>query len=538
MSKGNDNSNQIFDAIVIGAGISGMYQLYSLRKLGKSVKVVEAGSDVGGTWYWNRYPGCRFDSESYSYAYSFSKDLLEEWDWTEHFSPQPETLKYLQYVAKKFDLKKDIQFNAKVKAANYDPQKTRWVVRTEEGETFESTFLITAIGALSSPYVPEFKGKDSFRGKSWHTSQWPKEPVDLSTKRVGVIGTGATAVQMITEISKDVGELYVFQLKPEYCVPLGNRKIDADTQKDIKKRYPEIFKKCKNSFGSFLHDFDERSALDVPPEERERFYEELWGQPGFGLWLGNFHDILTNQEANDTVSEFVRKKIKEQVDDPVIAEKLCPKDHGFGTRRVPLESGYYKAYNRPNVHLIDIAENPIENITPSGIQTKESNIDLDLIIYATGFDAITGAFKNIEISGEKGQSLEEKWKDGPSTYLGLQTQGFPNFFTLVGPHNGSTFCNIPRCIEQNVEWVTECIKYMSDNGFSKIETEKKAEEEWTQHVYEVAKPSLLMKTDSWFVGANIPGKKRNFLMYAGGSPTYRAKCEEIVENGYEGFKLS
>ncbi len=538
MSKAKENSNQIFDAIVIGAGISGMYQLYSLRKLGKSVKVVEAGSDVGGTWYWNRYPGCRFDSESYSYAYSFSKDLLEEWDWTEHFSPQPETLKYLQYVAKKFDLKKDIQFNAKVKTANYDSKKTRWVVRTEEGDTFESTFLITAIGALSSPYVPEFKGKDSFRGKSWHTSQWPKESVDLSTKRVGVIGTGATAVQMITEISKDVGELYVFQLKPEYCVPLGNRKIDADTQKDIKKRYPEIFKKCKNSFGSFLHDFDERSALDVPPEERERFYEELWGQPGFGLWLGNFHDILTNQEANDTVSEFVRKKIKEQVDDPVIAEKLCPKDHGFGTRRVPLESGYYKAYNRPNVHLIDITENPIENITPSGIQTKESNIDLDLIIYATGFDAITGAFKNIEITGEEGQSLEEKWKDGPSTYLGLQTQGFPNFFTLVGPHNGSTFCNIPRCIEQNVEWVSECVKYMSDNGFSKIETEKKAEEEWTQHVYEVAEPSLLMKTDSWFVGANIPGKKRNFLMYAGGSPTYRAKCEEIVENGYEGFKLS
>ena len=538
MSEGKENSNQIFDAIVIGAGISGMYQLYSLRKLGKSVKVVEAGSDVGGTWYWNRYPGCRFDSESYSYAYSFSKDLLEEWDWTEHFSPQPETLKYLQYVAKKFDLKKDIQFNARVKAAKYDPKKMRWVVRTEEGETFESTFLITAIGALSSPYVPEFNGKDSFRGKSWHTSQWPKEPVDLSTKRVGVIGTGATAVQMITEISKDVGELYVFQLKPEYCVPLGNRKIDADTQKDIKRRYPEIFKKCKNSFGSFLHDFDERSALDVPSEERERFYEELWGQPGFGLWLGNFHDILTSQEANDTVSEFVRKKIKEQVDNPVIAEKLCPKDHGFGTRRVPLESGYYKAYNRPNVHLIDITENPIENITSNGIQTKESNIDLDLIIYATGFDAITGAFKNIDISGEEGQSLEEKWKDGPSTYLGLQTQGFPNFFTLVGPHNGSTFCNIPRCIEQNVEWVTECIKYMSDNGFSKIETEKKAEEEWTQHVYEVAKPSLLMKTDSWFVGANIPGKKRNFLMYAGGSPTYRAKCEEIVKNGYEGFKLS
>ena len=538
MSKAKENSNQIFDAIVIGAGISGMYQLYSLRKLGKSVKVLEAGSDVGGTWYWNRYPGCRFDSESYSYAYSFSQEVLDEWNWTEHFSPQPETLKYLQYVAEKFDLKKDIQFNSKVNSAIYNSETDRWRVQTDKGEVIETMFLITAIGALSAPYIPEFSGREKFEGGSWHTSQWPKKEVDLSNKRVGVIGTGATAVQMITEISKNVGELFVFQLKPEYCVPLGNSKIDDEAQKDIKNRYPEIFKKCKESFGSFLHDFDERSALEVPAEERERLYEKLWAQPGFGLWLGNFHDILTNQEANDTVSEFVRKKIKEQVNDPETAEKLCPKDHGFGTRRVPLESGYYKAYNRPNVHLVDISETPIKEITQSGIQIEGEAIDLDIIIYATGFDAITGAFKNIEISGENGQKLDEKWKDGPSTYLGMQTQGFPNFFTLVGPHNGSTFCNIPRCIEQNVEWVTDCIKYMSDNGYKKIETEKKAEEEWTRHVYEVAEPSLLMKTDSWFVGANIPGKKRNFLMYAGGSPTYRAKCEEIAANGYQGFKLT
>ena len=533
-----DKASQIFDAVVIGAGISGMYQLYSLRKLGKSVKVLEAGSDVGGTWYWNRYPGCRFDSESYSYAYSFSQEVLDEWNWTEHFSPQPETLKYLQYVAEKFDLKKDIQFNSKVSSAIYNSETGKWMVETDRGEVIETMFLITAIGALSAPYVPEFRGKEKFQGGSWHTSQWPKKDIDLSNKRVGVIGTGATAVQMITEISKNVGELFVFQLKPEYCVPLGNSKIDDEAQKDIKNRYPEIFKKCKESFGSFLHDFDERSALEVPAEERERLYEKLWAQPGFGLWLGNFHDILTNQEANDTVSEFVRKKIKEQVNDPETAEKLCPKDHGFGTRRVPLESGYYRAYNRPNVHLVDISETPIKEITQSGIQIEGEAIDLDIIIYATGFDAITGAFKNIEISGENGQKLDEKWKDGPSTYLGMQTQGFPNFFTLVGPHNGSTFCNIPRCIEQNVEWVTDCIKYMSDNGYKKIETEKKAEEEWTRHVYEVAEPSLLMKTDSWFVGANIPGKKRNFLMYAGGSPTYRAKCEEIAANGYEGFKLT
>ena len=538
MLKDHKTEKNIYDAIVIGAGISGMYQLYSLRKIGKSVKVLEAGSDVGGTWYWNRYPGCRFDSESYSYAYSFSQELLDEWNWTEHFSPQPETLKYLQHVAEKFDLKNDIQFNSRVKSAKYNSKIERWIIKTENDEEFESAFLITAIGALSAPYIPELAGKESFKGDSWHTSQWPKKAVDLSNKKVGVIGTGATAVQMITEISKNVGELFVFQLKPEYCVPLGNGKIDDESQEEIKKKYPEIFRKCRESFGSFLHDFDERSALEVSAEERERLYEELWSQPGFGLWLGNFHDILTNQDANDTVSDFVRRKIKEQVDNPETAEKLCPKDHGFGTRRVPLESGYYKAYNRPNVHLIDISENPIEKITPSGIQTNNENFDLDLIIYATGFDAITGAFKNIQISGEDDQMLEEKWQDGPTTYLGLQTQGFPNFFTLVGPHNGSTFCNIPRCIEQNVEWVTDCIDYMSKNGYSKIETEKYAEEEWTQHVYEVAKPSLLMKTDSWFVGANIPGKKRNFLMYAGGSPTYRDKCDQIAANDYEGFKLS
>ncbi|MEC9247734.1 MAG: NAD(P)/FAD-dependent oxidoreductase [Pseudomonadota bacterium] len=527
-----------YDVVVIGAGISGMYQLHSLRKIGKTVKVLEAGSDVGGTWYWNRYPGCRFDSESYSYGYSFSEELLEEWDWTEHFSPQPETLKYLQYVAKKFNLKKDIQFNSRVESADYDNTKGRWIIQTEDKETLESAFLITAIGALSEPYVPNFKGKESFLGDSWHTSLWPKEPVDLSNRKVGVIGTGATAVQMITEISKNVGELFVFQLKPEYCVPLGNGKIDGKTQQDIKKRYPEIFEKCRKSFGSFLHDFDDRSALEVSSEEREQLYEELWNQPGFGLWLGNFHDILTSQEANDTVSDFVRRKIKEQIDDPKTAEKLCPKDHGFGTRRVPLESGYYKAYNRPNVNLVDISESSIERITPSGIQTKNEHYELDLIIYATGFDAITGAFKKIEISGENGQKLVEKWADGPSTYLGLQSEGFPNFFTLVGPHNGSTFCNIPRCIEQNVEWVTECLDYMSKNGYTKIEAEKTAEEKWTQHVYEVAEPSLLVKTDSWFVGANVPGKKRAFLMYAGGSPTFRAKCDEIAANHYEGFSLS
>ncbi len=526
------------DAVIVGAGISGMYQLYKLRQLGLRVKVFESGSDIGGTWYWNRYPGCRFDSESYSYCFSFSEELLQEWNWTEHFSPQPETLKYLQFVAEKFDLKKDIQFKTKISKATFIEQKSKWQIESDTGERVEAKYFITAIGALSEPYIPEIKNREMFKGQSWHTSLWPKEKVDLSNKRVGVIGTGATGVQMITEIAKTVKHLTVFQLRPEYCLPLRNEPIDEKTQKEIKANYPNFFKKCKESFGSFLHNFDERSALDHSEEERIEFYETLYKKRGFSLWLGNFHDYLTNQEANDSVSEFVRNKIRAQVDDPKTAEKLCPKDHGFGTRRVPMESGYYKAYNQSNVELVDISETPIKQITEAGIETSDSEYELDLIIYATGFDAITGAFKKIDIIGKEGISLQEKWSGGPSTYLGIQTTGFPNMFTLVGPHNGATFCNIPRCIEQNVEWVTDCISHLNQKNISIIEPSQEAEDEWTEHVYKVAEPSLLAKTDSWFVGANIPGKKRTFLMYAGGSPAYREKCDQVAANNYDGFKLS
>jgi cation diffusion facilitator CzcD-associated flavoprotein CzcO len=533
-----------YDAIIIGAGVTGLYQLYSLRKLGISVHVFEKGSGVGGTWYWNRYPGARFDSESYTYGYSWSEEVLQEWNWTEHFSPQPETLRYLNFVADKFDLKKDITFNASVKSAHWNEAADRWDIETENGERASARFLITAIGILHAANMPKIPGIEDFEGQSWHTSQWPRDAngwgsmdVGLNGKRIGVIGTGATAVQLIQELAKVAGDLTVFQLLPEYCAPLGNSKIDDEWQQQIKARYPEIFKTCRETFAGFEHVPDPRSALDVPAEEREAFWEKLYGEPGFGIWLGNYSDILTNQQANDLITDFIRKKIRERVKDPKVAEKLVPKTYGFGLRRVPMETHYYEVYNQDNVHLVDLTETPIQRITKTGVKTSDKEFEFDFIIYATGFDAVTGSFTRMDIRGEGGQTLKDKWENGPRTYLGLQTVGFPNMFTLVGPHNGATFCNMPRCAEQNVEWVTECVRYLTENGIERIEPKPDAEQAWTDHVNEIVQNTLLPTVDSWFMGTNVEGKKKNFLMYTGGSPAYRAKCDEVAAQGYEGFDL-
>jgi cation diffusion facilitator CzcD-associated flavoprotein CzcO len=524
-----------FDAIIIGAGISGMYQLIRLRELGLTVRVYEAGSGVGGTWYWNRYPGARFDSESYSYGYSFSEELLQEWDWKEHFSGQPENERYLNYVADKFDLRRDIRFNATVEGALYDEEENCWEIRLDDGTRARARLLITAVGVLSAQNVPNFAGIDSFKGESFHTARWPKERVDFTGKRVGVIGTGATAVQLITEIAKEVGHLTVFQRTANYCAPLRNGPIDPETQARIKASYPEIFKRTRETFAAFIHDFDPRSVFDVAPEQRQARFEELWAQPGFAKWLGNFRDVMTDRKANELFAEFVRNKIRERVKDPVLAEKLAPKSHPFGTKRVPLESGYYEQFNRENVLLVDLHESPIERITPKGIKTSATEYEFDVIIYATGFDAVTGPLTRIDIRGEGGLSIKDKWADGPRTYLGIQSAGFPNLFTLVGPHNGATFCNIPRCIEQNVEWVTDCIRYMREKGFTRIAASPEAERSWTDHVNELAVGTLLEEVDSWFFGANIPGKKRTVLMYFGGAPAYRKKCDEVAARGYDGF---
>ena len=531
----NSTAPEIFDAIIIGAGICGMYQLYRLRELGLSVRVFEAGSGVGGTWYWNRYPGARFDSESYTYGYSFSASLAEQWDWSEHFSAQPETLRYLEFAAQQFDLLKDIQFNARVAQAHYDKQANQWIVTTHSGVKARAQYLITAVGVLSAPYTPTISGGDEFQGESWHTAHWPHRAVDLSDKRVGVIGAGATAVQLITEVAKNVGQLTVFQRTANFCIPLNNRPINADEQTTLKASYGVMFERCRQTFGAFLHDFDPRSAFDVSDQEREVIYERLWNEPGFGFWLGNFHDIMSDPRANETIAEFVRRKIRQRVNDPVVAERLTPRDHCFGTKRVPLESGYYEAYNRPNVELVDLKTTPIEQITATGIKTVERQYPCDIIIFATGFDAVTGALTRMDIRGENGIALKDKWADGPRTYLGLQIGGFPNLFTVVGAHNAANFCNVPRCGEQNVEWVSDCIRYMGEHKLTRIAATVDAEEAWRAHCEDVVSHTLFGATDSWFMGANIPGKKRMFLGYGGGLPRYREKCAAVAAAGYQGF---
>lgn len=531
----NSTAPDTFDAIVIGAGICGMYQLYRLRELGLSVRVFEAGSGVGGTWYWNRYPGARFDSESYTYGYSFSASLAEQWEWSEHFSAQPETLRYLEFAAQQFDLLKDIQFNARVAQAHYDKQANQWIVTTHSGVQARAHYLITAVGVLSAPYTPTISGGDEFQGESWHTAHWPHRAVDLSDKRVGVIGAGATAVQLITEVAKNVGQLTVFQRAANFCIPLNNRPINAHEQTTLKASYGVMFERCRQTFGAFLHDFDPRSAFDVSDQEREVIYERLWNEPGFGFWLGNFHDIVSDPRANETIAEFVRKKIRQRVNDPVVAERLTPRDHCFGTKRVPLESGYYEAYNRPNVELVDLMTTPIEQITATGIKTVDKEYPCDIIIFATGFDAVTGALTRMDIRGEDGIALKDKWADGPRTYLGLQIAGFPNLFTVVGAHNAANFCNVPRCGEQNVEWVSDCIRYMGEHKLTRITATVDAEEAWRAHCEDVVSHTLFGTTDSWFMGANIPGKKRMFLAYGGGLPRYREKCDAVAAAGYQGF---
>lgn len=528
-----------YDAIIIGAGISGMFQLHRLRELGLSVRVYEAGTNVGGTWYWNRYPGARFDSESYSYHYSFSQKILDEWDWSEHFAAQPEILRYLNFVADTLDLRRDMQFKTRIAAATYDEKANRWEVCSDSGERARARLLISATGPLSAPQMPNIEGIDDFAGESFHTSRWPHEEVDFTGKRVGIIGTGATGVQVIQTIASKVEQLTVFQRDPNYCAPLLNRKIDKAEMQQIRSKYADYFARCDETFGSFLHGEDPRSSLDVSDEERLAFFEELYAKPGFAIWLGNFADTFTDQRANDLITDFMKQKIRDRVDDPVVAEKLIPTDHGFGLRRVPMETNYYEVYNRDNVELVDLRETRITRITPTGISTNEGDYELDMIIYATGFNAVVGALERIEIRGVGGQLLKEKWADGPRTYLGVQSNGFPNFFTIVGPHNAATFCNIPRCIEQNVEWISRAIKYMLEHDRERMEASVEAENEWTRHVFESAQETLFPTVDSWFmnVNRNLPEKKKTFLLYTGGGPLYREKCEAVAANDYAGFEL-
>ncbi|MBT6275471.1 MAG: NAD(P)/FAD-dependent oxidoreductase, partial [Chromatiales bacterium] len=417
-----------YDAIVIGAGMSGLYQLYRLREMGLTVRVFETGTGVGGTWYWNRYPGARFDSESYSYGYSFSQELLDEWDWSEHFAPQPETERYLNLMADKFDLRGDIQFSSRVKSAHYDDEGQRWLIELDDGTRHRARFMVTAVGALSAPTLPRFEGMDDFAGPSFHTGMWPKQPVDFSGKRVAVIGTGASGVQAIQEIVKTVGHLTVFQRRPNWCTPLNNGPISKAEMETIRAGYPELFQLCRETSACFIHTVDPRGTFEVTEAEREAFWESLYAGRGFGIWQGNFRDMMVDHAANELISEFVANKIRQRVDDPVTAELLIPDDHGFGTRRVPQETRYYEVYNRPNVNLVSMLDTPIERVTATGLKTTAETYEFDIIIYATGFDAVTGSLDRIDIRGQGGQALRDKWRGGPSTFVGVMVENFPNMF--------------------------------------------------------------------------------------------------------------
>jgi cation diffusion facilitator CzcD-associated flavoprotein CzcO len=529
--------------VIVGAGILGINQLYAADKAGYSVRLLEQGSGVGGTWYWNRYPGCRFDSESYTYGYSFSKRLLNEWHWNERFSSQPENLRYLNYVADKFDLRQYMEFNCRVEALHFDETNDLWRLRLNDGRQLTCRFVVMAVGLLSIPTPPRFKGMDKFKGRSFHTFYWPHEPVEMTGKKVAVIGTGATGIQVIAEIADKVGDLTVFQRRPNWSAPLNNGPISEAEMADIRLRYDAIFKTCGRTPGGFEHEPDRRGFYEVSREERLALWDKLYDSSGFAIWLRNFREIFTDEKANAEFSEYIAERIRRRVKDPAIAEKLIPRDHGFGVQRVPMETNYFEAYNRDNVHLVDISETPIEEITETGLRTTERDYQFDLIVYATGFDAITGAFDQIDIQGVEGTKLGDKWRDGPSTFLGMLVHGFPNFLMPSGPQSGSASTNYPRGIETGVNWCTKLLGHMWEHGYVRAEPTLDAQERWTDHVKQMYSVMLMRKAKSWFTGynSNLPGHehgKIRYLVYNGGAPKYLSKINEVAEDNYQGIVFS
>lgn len=525
-----------YDAIMIGAGAGGISALYQLRELGLKVRLLEAGSGPGGAWYWNRYPGARFDSESYSYGFFFSRELFDEWNWSEHFAPQPETERYFNYVIDRFDLRKDMQFSSRVKAAHWQDDRNLWEITVEDGHRYYARYVVAAVGPLTAPQLPRIEGIETFAGEAYHTARWPKEPVTFEGKRVGVIGTGASGVQTIQEVAKTAKHLTVFQRTPNYCAPLQNSKITQEEQAGIKASYDALNKRVNSTFAWFLHTPDERSIFDVTPEEREAIFERLYYEKGLGIWQGNFRDLLMNKQANDLITEFMHRKIRARVKDPATAEKLVPKNHGFATRRVPLETGYYEVYNQPNVTLVDLKATPFKRVKPNGVETSDAFHELDMLIYATGFDAVTGSFEAIDIRGVGGLELKEKWADGPTTFLGLMTTDFPNWFMPAGPLSAQG--NIPRTCEYNAAWIAGAIKYMNEHGLTFIEPRADVEEAWTEHARDAQSKLLSAGIDSWFTGVNTNKdgrEKRRVVQYRGGAPIYRERSEGAAARGYDEF---
>ena len=529
-----------YQVVIIGAGLSGIYQIKRLADLGVRATVLDANDDLGGTWYNNRYPGARFDSESYTYGYSFSQEVLDEWDWTEKHSAQPETLAYLNYVADKFELRKYMQFGCRVGSMVFYEDTNTWMLRLSDGHKITTRFVVTAVGTLSTPTLPKIEGIASFRGISFHASNWPHEPLDLTGKRVAVIGSGATAIQLIPEVAKAAEQLTVFQRRPNWAAPLNNAPISETEMAEIRERYDEIFATCARSPGGFEHEPDSRSFYDVGPAQRRELWDRLYDEPGFGIWLQNFYEIFVDEKANAEISNYIAERIRQRVNDPMLAERLIPKDHGFGVQRLPLETGYFETYNRANVELVDAVETPIVRVTPGGLETSDRSFEFDVIVYATGFDSFTGALDQIDIQGSGGERLRNKWAAGPVTYLGLMISEFPNFLMLMGPQTAAA--NFPRAAEMSVDWVTPFLEHMWAQGHQRFDVNETSEAEWVEHVKAMYKGALLRKAKSFFTGynSNIEGHeygKTRYNIYNGGVPRYASIVNEVAENDYEGVNF-
>lgn len=537
MASGQSDPARRLDALIVGAGFSGMYMLHRLRGLGMSARVLEKGAGVGGTWYWNRYPGARCDIESIDYQYSFSRELLDEWEWTERYASQPEILSYLEFVAERLDLRRDIELNTLVTSARYDEVRGGWEVETDRGERYNATFLILAVGNLSSVKRPDFPGLERFQGEWFHTAQWPHEPVDFSGKRVGVVGTGSTGIQAVIALAGQARDLYVFQRTPNYSMPAQNRPLEPELQRRIKSNYDERRRMAELSDPGVPVPAPEKGTFEVSEEERREMYEAGWQRGGINALSYAFTDFFTDEAANAAAAEFAREKIRAIVRDPQVAEALSPRHH-IGTKRTCVDTGYFEVYNRDTVHLVNVRDAPIRDLTARGIRTADAEYELDSIVFAIGFDAMTGALLEIDIRGRDGLTLREKWAGGPRTYLGLTVAGFPNMFMITGPGSPSVLSNMVVSIEQHVDWVADCLAHVAQRGADVIEVTAEGEEAWVEHVNALADATLYPRASSWYVGANIPGKPRVFMPYVGGCGNYRRECEEVVAAGYAGFSFS
>ena len=535
MTNSGEHAECDVDVVVVGAGFAGLYALHALRSRGLSTRVFEAGPDIGGTWYFNRYPGARCDVESVDYSYSFSDELQQEWVWTEKYATQAEILRYLQWVADRLDLRRDITLNTRVTSAVLDEKTVRWTVTTEHGEVLTARFCLMATGPLSAAMTPDFPGLDTFAGDVYHTAHWPHEPVDFDGKRVAVIGTGSSGIQSIPIIAEQAAQLTVFQRTATWSVPAWNEALTPDYVKAVKADYPALRAKARARPTGFYFPFNSKPALQASAEERERLYEEAWQRGGLPF-LGAFGDLLFEKEANDTIAEFARKKIRGIVKDPATAELLCP-ENVFGCKRLCVDTNYYATYNLPHVKLVDVSKKPIERFTGAGIVVDGVEYPADAIVSATGFAAMTGSFDRIAITGRGGLTLAEKWRAGPRTYLGLASAGFPNLFMITGPGSPSVLASMIQAIEQHVDWLADLMGHMRDIGAEAIEPVVADEDAWVEHVNEVSKVSLRSTCSSWYVGANIPGRPIVFMPYIGGFPVYVQKCNEVMSNGFEGFVL-